>query len=176
MVDEKSTLPAPVPDEITTSAPVRVTAELISIKPAVVIFAAMFLVMQCLSQEDESPVVPPTAPPRVIVPDPLVRVRLSVSVPSALIVLVAKSIFPSLTVDPSTSVVIVIAPSIVTAPSKSTSPTLFVFPTVAPAVVILPFKTMMYHQGLHPQSVYLNQYRQCRQSRYHWLLELHPHN
>ena len=74
MVDEKSTLPPPEPDEI-TAAPVRVTGALISIKPsAVVIFAAMFNAV-AFTAKDESPVVPPTAPPRVIVPDPLVRVR-----------------------------------------------------------------------------------------------------
>ena len=91
IVEEKSTLPAPVPDEITESA-VRVTGASISIKPlAVVMFAAMFNAVAFISRA-ESAVVPPIAPPIVIVPDPLVRVRLSVPEPSALIVLVAKSI------------------------------------------------------------------------------------
>ena len=82
----------------------------------------------------------------VIVPDPLTRVRLSVAelppVVSASIALAPKSIFPSLTVELATSVVIVTAPSIFTAPSKSTSPTLFVPLAVSPAVVISPFKTI----------------------------------
>ena len=78
--------------------------------------------------------------PTVIAPLPLRRVKLSVSLPSALIVLVAKSIFPSLAV-PVTSLVIVMAPSIVTAPSKSISPTPAGSDPV-PAVVIFPFKTI----------------------------------
>ena len=81
--------------------------------------------------------------PTVITPLPLRRVRLSVPVPSALMVLVAKSILPSLPV-PVTSVVIEIAPSITTFPSKSTSPSSSAVPVPpVPAVTILPFKVIV---------------------------------
>ena len=91
-----------------------------------------------------NPVVTPIVP-RVIVPDPLRRVKLSVAEPSALMVLPApppsKSMTPSLAVF-ETSVVILIAPSMTTSPSKSTSPFTRA-PAPVPAVVISPFKVIV---------------------------------
>ena len=136
IVEENSTLPAPVPDEITTSPP-RVTGALISIKPSAVVMLLEIVNAVVSIVKASKAVLPPIAPPRVIVPAPLLRVRLSVPLPSALMV-VLKSIFPSSASPPSTSVVIEMAPSITTAPSKSTSA------SVSPVaeVTISPFKTI----------------------------------
>ena len=75
MVDEKSTLPVPVPDETTRFVPVRVTGELISIKPSlVVMLLARDNAVEFISR-DETVVLAPIAPPRTTLPDPDVRVR-----------------------------------------------------------------------------------------------------
>ena len=112
----------PVPDEIVTSAP-RVTGAFISISPFAVVMLLEIVRAEELTTNESKPVDPPTVP-KVIVPAPLVIVRLSVldPPPSALIAFVPKSTFPSLPV-PETSLVRTTAPSIVTAPSKSISPT-----------------------------------------------------
>ena len=117
IVEEKSTFPPPVPDEITT-APPSVTGALISIKPSAVVMLLEMVNAVVSIVKASKAVLQPITPPRVIVPAPLSRVRLSVPLPSALMV-VLKSIFPSSAVPPLTSVVIEMAPSITTAPSKS---------------------------------------------------------
>ena len=74
MVDEKSTLPPPVPDVITASPP-RVTGALISIKP---LLEVMLLAMDnaaAFISRDETAVLVPIAPPRTTLPVPDVRVR-----------------------------------------------------------------------------------------------------
>ena len=91
------------------------------------------------------PVVAPIEPSRSIAPDPDFRTRLSVSFPSARIVLL-KSIFPSLASasvpapsDAAASVSIVIAPSITTAPLNRTTESSLV---PSAAAVIFPVKVI----------------------------------
>ena len=82
MVDEKSTLPAPVPDEITTSAP-RVTGALISIKPLLVVMLLESANELAVIERLESVLVPPKTPPSVRVPVP--EVTLSPTCPSTVL-------------------------------------------------------------------------------------------
>ena len=82
MVDEKSTLPPPVPDEITV-APVRVTGALISIKPLLVVMLLASVNELAVIERLESVLVPPKTPPSVRVPVP--EVTLSPTPPSTVL-------------------------------------------------------------------------------------------
>ena len=74
IVEENSTLPVPVPESITTSAP-SVTGELISIKPLLVLMLLEIVRAVELRTRDESSVVPPIIPPRTTLPEPDVKVK-----------------------------------------------------------------------------------------------------
>ena len=74
IVEENSTLPAPVPESITTSAP-RVTGALISIKPLLVVMLLEIVNELAVIERLESVVVPPKTPPSERLPVPEVTLR-----------------------------------------------------------------------------------------------------